>query len=126
MIRKILSKKRESGPSLEWSHLNSLQGLEEITTQSNTAPVVIFKHSTRCSISTMALNRLNKGGGLATSSSNFYYLDLISHRDISNEIEKKFGVRHESPQVLVLDGGKVVYHASHGAINPSDLQEQIQ
>lgn len=76
---------------------------------------LVFKHSTRCPISAMALHRLERAW-INQSNVHPYFLDLIRHRDISNNIAESFGVMHESPQLLLFDKGKVVYHASHNAI----------
>lgn len=102
-----------------WKTIESMQELQEAEKASFGKPVVLFKHSTSCSISSMAKSRLE--GDSDDSSPTIYYLDLLSHRDISNEIASRFNVHHESPQVVVLDKGKVQYHASHGAINMKDL-----
>jgi bacillithiol system protein YtxJ len=107
-----------------WKTIESLQELQEAEKASFEKPLVLFKHSTSCSISSMAKSRLE--GASDGSSPTIYYLDLLSHRDISNEIASRFKVRHESPQVVVLDNGKVQYHASHGAINMNDLVENTQ
>lgn len=87
-------------------------------------PVVIFKHSTRCSISSMAKNRMerdNEPEGIA-----FYYLDLIRYRGLSNKIAEVFGVYHESPQVLVIRDGKCVYDESHGSISMDEIAAQAK
>lgn len=103
-----------------WETISNLQELDTAVEASYQKPVVLFKHSTTCSISAMAKSRL-EGGNDATSPA-IYYLDLLSHRDISNAIADRFKVRHESPQVIVLQKGEVTYHASHGAINMKDLK----
>lgn len=86
--------------------------------------VLIFKHSTRCSISSMALNRLES----KWESSDLikpYFLDLISHREISNEIAHVFGVEHASPQVLLIQNGTCFYHSSHNAISYQAIKEAV-
>ena len=99
---------------MNWITLQDEKQLNEIIADSNTIPQVIFKHSTRCSISSMAKSRLDRKeapGGI-----NFYLLDLIRHRNISNKIASEFGVMHQSPQVLVIDNGKCIYNESHSGI----------
>ena len=105
-----------------WNELTEDKQLAEIRKQSSTQPVVIFKHSTRCSISTMAKGRLERS--LAPESVTFYYLDLIRHRDISNMIAREFGVHHESPQVLLIRNGDCVYDESHNGISMDEIREQ--
>ena len=105
---------------LPWQELSSTSQLSEIVEKSKTKAQVIFKHSTRCGISRMAMNQFvssyNEDAHL-----DLYYLDLLNHRDISNEIASQFQVVHESPQLLVVQNGVVVAHESHGAVNDIDL-----
>jgi bacillithiol system protein YtxJ len=107
---------------MNWVELVSEEQLKEIRDESQNSPVMIFKHSTTCSISAMALHRLDRKSsqvpGLKT-----YYLDLRAHRDISKLIETTFDVIHESPQILIIDKGRAVYHRSHGEIDPSGIKE---
>ena len=84
--------------------------------------MVIFKHSTRCSISSMAKNRLERVP--APDHIRFYYLDLIRYRSVSNKVAELFQVWHESPQVLLLKNGECVYDESHNAIDMNELAGQ--
>lgn len=90
--------------------------------KSNETPQVIFKHSTRCGVSSMAKNRLEKSGTVPNAT--FYFLDIIRHRAVSNAVAEMFSVYHESPQVLVIRNGECVYDESHSGINMSDIAEQ--
>ena len=99
---------------MNWIPLQNEKQLNEIVANSNTIPQVIFKHSTRCSLSSIAKNRLERNE--APKGVNFYFLDLIRHRNISNKIASLFGVIHESPQVLVINNGKCIYNESHSGI----------
>ncbi len=85
--------------------------------------VVIFKHSTRCGISSMVWNRFQKNKYLEHEDVKFFYIDLLSYRDISTEIAHEFQVLHQSPQLLIIKEGKAVYHASHSAIDASVIEE---
>jgi bacillithiol system protein YtxJ len=105
---------------MEWKVLNENSQLEEIIRDSETRPQIIFKHSTRCSISAVAKGRLDRG--TPPSDSDFYYLDLIRYRDISNKIADTFRIHHESPQVLVIRNGQCVYDESHMGINLKEIQ----
>ena len=107
---------------MNWIQLNSDQQIEEIIRASDNQPQVIFKHSTRCSISTMAKGRLERAG--LPGHVPFYYLDLLSHRPISNKIAEMFSVEHESPQVLVIKNGKCVYTESHSGIHMDEILEK--
>lgn len=106
---------------MAWNQLTDLGELNEIITISEEKPVVIFKHSTRCSISRMALKQFENQYD-AQENIVPYFLDLLKHRDISNEIETQFNVQHQSPQILVIKDGKSVYNASHSDIDADDLK----
>lgn len=107
---------------MNWILLNSDQQIEEIIRASDNQPQVIFKHSTRCSISTMAKGRLERAG--LPGHVPFYYLDLLNHRPISNKIAEMFSVEHESPQVLVIKNGKCVYTESHSGIHMDEILQK--
>ena len=96
--------------------------LEQIKEQSTRQPVAIFKHSTRCSISSMAKNRLERETPAANTL--FYYLDLIRYRSVSNKIAEDFHVHHESPQLLLIKNGECTYEESHNGINMADIATQ--
>lgn len=93
---------------MEWKELKEQSQLEQLKTQSEEQPILIFKHSTRCSISRFALKQFENEFDLQDKIAP-YYLDLLNHRDISNEIAFHFNVQHQSPQILVLKNRVVVY-----------------
>ena len=107
---------------MTWNELTDDSQIAEIKKQSEGQPVVIFKHSTRCSISTMAKSRLERS--IAPESVAFYYLDLIRYRGISNRLADEFSVHHESPQVLLIRNGNCVYDESHNGISMEEIREQ--
>lgn len=109
---------------MHWIHLNDEEQLKQIIAKSQQKPQVIFKHSTRCSISAVALQRLQKAE--QPSDIDFYFLDLIAHRDISNKVAQVFGVNHESPQVLLIKDGNCVFDESHLGIHMDDILEQAK
>lgn len=96
------------------------QQLEEIKKNSLQKPQVIFKHSIRCSISGMAKSRLDRKE--SPEGIDFYLLDIINHRSISNKIALDFHVHHESPQVLIINNGTCVYDESHSGIDLEDIK----
>lgn len=108
---------------MNWIPLVSEDQLKGLIEQSKQKPQVIFKHSTRCSISNVAKSRLEKSN--IPAHIDFYYLDLLSHRTISNTIAREFEVAHESPQVLVIKNGSCVYHESHMGIDMSEILSSI-
>jgi bacillithiol system protein YtxJ len=111
---------------MNWIQLTKTEEIEEIKETSGSNPVIIFKHSTHCSNSRTALNRLEKYW-IDDEMENVkpYFLDLLSYRDISDIIARDFGVKHESPQLLLIKDGECKFHASHQWINYSDLRNNI-
>ncbi len=103
---------------MNWNILSEIAQLDTLKAESRQQPVVIFKHSIRCSISSMAKSRLERSQ--APEGIAFYYLDLINNRALSNKVAEEFGVHHESPQVLLLKDGECIYDESHNGI---DMQE---
>lgn len=108
---------------MNWINLETEAQLADLKKLSHTQPVVILKHSTRCSISTMAKGRLDRAAQPAGVA--FYYLDLLAHRALSEQIAEQFGVHHESPQVLLIRNGACTYEESHNGISMADLEEQL-
>ena len=102
---------------MNWQELTSLAQWAEVLQQSLNSPVAIFKHSTRCSISSMAKSRLEREWENNAPSFPVYYLDLIQFRNVSNAIATDTGIEHQSPQLIVLKNGKPVYHESHNMIS---------
>ncbi len=115
------SEESKEESKMAWRELTDLGQLNEIVNESTEKPVAIFKHSTRCSISRMALRQFEQEFDLEEKVIP-YYLDLLEHRNISNEIANRFGVYHQSPQLIVIKEGKAIYDASHGDINAEDLK----
>lgn len=106
---------------MQWIPLTSEEQLEQLIANSAQKPQVIFKHSTRCSISSVAYQRLQKAA--QPEGLDFYYLDLLAHRPLSNRIADVFRVHHESPQVLVIREGRCIFDESHLAISMRDIAE---
>ena len=109
---------------INWNELTDLGQLNEIIALSNEKPVVIFKHSTRCSVSRMALKQFENEFD-SSDKVTPYFLDLIAHRDISNEIASRFGVTHQSPQLILIKEGKAFYNVSHSDIDAEELKGQL-
>jgi len=109
----------------DWQHLTKIEQLEEIDSLPSDKTAVIFKHSTTCGISAGAKNRLEVEWPKLEGEIVFYYLDLLSYRHISNEIASRYGVRHESPQIIVINGGKATHDTSHHRISVGDLNKAI-
>lgn len=110
---------------VKWNALTEIKQLDSIVEESSQQPVLIFKHSTRCSISRMALKNFEREYNLEESEASAYFLDLLEHRDISNEIAQKFQVIHQSPQLLLIKNGKSVYDVSHSEIDAEALKNLL-
>ena len=111
---------------MNWNPLTNSAQIEEIKKESFQHPVLILKHSTRCSISSATLGRLERSwkseevGDLKP-----YFLDLIANRPISNQVGEDFGVWHESPQVLIIQNGASVFDTSHFDISFDVIKTQV-
>ena len=105
-----------------WNSLTSKDQLQTIDQNSHIKPVAIFKHSTRCGISSMAEHALKNGWNWTDEDLDFYHLDLLSFRDISNEIASHYNVVHQSPQLIWIEGGQASDVRTHHAIEPSVIE----
>ena len=100
-----------------WNPIENLEQLDAVFFASNDRPQLIFKHSTRCSISTASWNHLKEHSGRLMASFELHFLDLIQFREVSNQIEQRSGVQHQSPQVICLKGESAIYNSSHHHID---------
>ncbi|KOS05483.1 general stress protein [Flavobacterium akiainvivens] len=117
--------KGTTGSTFKWNDLTQLKQLDDVVAESATQPVIIFKHSTRCPVSRMALRNFENEYAIDADNAKPYFLDLIEHRDVSNEIATRFNVVHQSPQVLVIKDGKSVYDESHDAIDAGVVRGKV-
>ncbi|HKK89416.1 MAG TPA: bacillithiol system redox-active protein YtxJ [Saprospiraceae bacterium] len=119
------NKKSSTSGNQDWVELQSTEGLDDLENHSMDQPIVIFKHSTRCSISHFVHRRLASDWNFKKEELPFYYLDLIQFRNLSNAIADRTGVKHESPQMILWYKGKVLYNASHDNINLNEMQKHL-
>ena len=111
---------------IPWQPLTQAEQLQDIVRESHEKPVLIFKHSTTCSISAAAKGKMERQWADAgLTDTKLYYLDLLRFRPISAEIAQKFGIRHESPQLLLIKDGECQYNASHMGIRLSDVKSVV-
>ncbi len=108
-----------------WHVLSKPEQLDALLKESENLPVIIFKHSTRCGISRMVYKQFEKSYNYTDEQAKLYYLDLLSHREVSNAVANKLQVHHESPQLIVLQNRDVVHHASHHSISTSDIAKFV-
>jgi len=104
---------------------HQLENIQALSFSEEIDSVLIFKHSTRCPISSMAKNRLERAWDFDPERLPFYYLDLIRYRAISDRIAELYGVRHESPQILLIKNGQCIFHCSHTAISAEAIRQQL-
>lgn len=109
---------------MNWISLDSINQLEDIKTHSK--PVLIFKHSTRCPVSSMAKRNLELEALLLPDNVQTYFLDLIKFRDLSNQVSELWKIKHESPQVLLIYNQECIYSSSHNEINIADIVVKIE
>ena len=101
--------------------LNSIEKMEEMISDSFKTPQVVFKHSTRCPVSAMALSRM-----VPFNDQPFVHLvDVIGHRDVSSQLANTFSVMHQSPQLLIVNEGNCIYHTSHMGIWADEVKHQL-
>ena len=108
---------------MNWIFLTSEEQLTALRELSKSRPQVIFKHSTRCAASSLARHLLEKKD--PPPGVDFYLLDLIKYRSLSDKIASDLAVHHESPQVLLIRNMECVYDESHNAIRMEDIIEQL-
>ena len=104
---------------MNWIALQSEAQLDDIKKRSTHRPQVIFKHSTRCSASSVVKGRLERAD--KPEAIDFYYLDLLHYRPVSNKVADTFSVGHESPQVLLIRNGECIYDESHLGITMNEI-----
>lgn len=116
---------KEEKQALPWQELKTVGQLDEIAERSKTRPVAIFKHSTTCGISRMALRSFESQYGIDPNEMDLYYLDLKAYREVSDEVGYRFQVMHQSPQLILIKNGAAVFHDSHGSISAAVLESKL-
>lgn len=120
-VNKERSASTKEEKALPWLKLTRTEQLEEILQQSKETPVAIFKHSTTCGVSRMALRNFERDFEVEEGKIKLYYLDLHAFREVSDKIGYTFQVLHQSPQLIIVKDGEAVHHASHYGIQAMDL-----
>lgn len=108
-----------------WKTLDSEAGLKEVLARSFEKPIVIFKHSIRCGISSQVKDQLFESWDFSPEEVELYYLDLITYRSVSNEVADHLGVMHQSPQIILVKNGKAVASDSHYQISVAKIKSAI-
>jgi bacillithiol system protein YtxJ len=106
--------------------LQTIEGLQEVLEESKTHPVLLFKHSNSCPISSRAYHQFQSYLESADPRVTYHLITVQTARPVSNEVESRLGILHESPQAILIKNGEQVWHASHSNITVSNLQAAIQ
>lgn len=111
---------------LKWLALTQKEQIEEIAALSHQKPCIIYKHSTRCAVSSIAKRRLESDWTFVEAEIAIFYLDVIQYRDVSKQVAEHFSVYHESPQLLLIQEGECTYEASHLEISVDEFRKSFQ
>ena len=125
LFNRILGNKLkvEEESFVNWIPLNSLDQIKTIKALSKSETILIFKHSTRCGISSMVIKRFENLFEISMKNVKVFYLDLLSFRSISDEVGDSFNVQHQSPQLLIIRNEVAVKDASHHDITSVNIKE---
>ena len=124
-IFKNMFNSREEEIHSDWKRLEEMGQLNQIDKDSENKPIVLLKHSTSCGISAMIKYQLEKDWDFKPAEIDFYYLDLLAFRSISNQIAERYNVIHQSPQIIVIKNGRAVYNTSHHMISINNLKNNL-
>ncbi|WP_456420759.1 bacillithiol system redox-active protein YtxJ [Lutibacter sp.] len=119
------SEENKNSVEMQWILLTEKSQIEEIILKSATKPVLIFKHSTRCGVSRMALKNFERDYDIEKTALELYFLDILKYRELSNEVSKSLAVHHQSPQILLINNKSVIYHDSHYQISVETVKEAL-
>lgn len=111
---------------LPWVEITSTNQLNELLHNVGEKPILLFKHSTRCSISGMALNSLERNWTSGKELCDLYFIDLLKNRDVSNLTAELTGIVHQSPQAIVIKGKEIIYDASHNSIDARRIESLLR
>ena len=121
-------KTEETTPNqpFNWFTIKSKEQFQELDRLSKDKLMVIFKHSTMCPISSMALKRFQKEADFDTEQVDLFFVNVIDQQAIADAIGEYYGVVHQSPQLLIIKNGEAVYHSSHSAVVPSAVNRFLE
>lgn len=109
-----------AGQTTQFNPLEDAQSLEQMFQLSNDRPVILFKHSLTCPISSAAYQEMSQ------LASEVALIVVQRARDLSSEVESRTGLRHESPQVMILRHGQAVWNASHWRITSEAVERAVR
>lgn len=124
-LKRLKDSQRSDIPE-SWTPISKIADLNQVDEASQEKPVMLFKHSVTCGISSGAKYRLESDWENLSLDLPCFYLDLLSHRDVSNAIAERYKVVHQSPQILIISGGKSIYDTSHHNISVGDINSVVE
>lgn len=120
-LKNLVMQGEDSGP--EWIPLNEPEQIEQVLERSKNKPQIIYKHSTRCAVSSIALFSLQGLSADTKEQADFNFLNVIDQRELSKFVSEKLQIRHESPQLLLIRDGEVEWHGSHYEVKAETVAE---
>ena len=111
---------------MKLNELITMDDLEGALKESSERPVLLFKHSNACPISSRALSELQAYLQDGDPHAHYYFITVQTSRPVSNEIESRLSVQHETPQAILVKDGRLVWDASHFSITASALRHAVQ
>lgn len=121
-IRSLMSSKTEEEPS--WIIPENKLEIDAVFNHSE-KPQIFYKHSYRCSTALFTKNSLDTGIEEVGKYADMYLIDVVDMREISMYIAEKTGVKHESPQLILLQNGQPFWHTSHGEVQLENLVDAM-
>ncbi len=106
--------------------LTDVQSLDAAIAESCERPVLLFKHSRYCGVSCEALDELRSHIDGAAGPTAYKMITVQTHRPVSDAAAQLLGLRHETPQAILLRDGKVVWNASHFRITATELNQALK
>jgi bacillithiol system protein YtxJ len=108
-----------------WQKISQASQVDSIIESSSERPQLIYKHSHRCSVCFVAKGDLEQSSEDILEHADMHFVNVVNNREASDYIASELDVRHESPQVILVDQGEVVWHASHGSIEAEEILDEI-
>ena len=112
--------------ALGFEQIDAVEDVDRVISASKARPVFVYKHSSRCGVSIVAQQRILEYLKGASGDASFYHVDVLTARPLSDAIAQRLGIHHQSPQLILIRDGEVVWDASHGAVNGAGIEAALQ
>jgi bacillithiol system protein YtxJ len=106
--------------------LDRLDQLDELLAESQARPLLLFKHSYSCGVSLEALDEIVDHLNQESLDARYAMVTVQTHRELSNAVASRLGVRHQTPQAILVRDGRVVWSASHFRVNASEIRKALE